>query len=227
MRQLVGELMDDPSLDEREHRHALRGLARLNRASFASGTVYNELARLAAGGPLHAVDIATGSADVPIGVLRRAGHTGRDFRYTVCDSSEVALRQARLNAERAGVALETQRVDLLRDPIPEGDVVTCSLFFHHLESEACVDLLRRIAAGAHRALVVSDLRRGAWGRSLALAAPRMLTTSRVVHVDAARSERAAFTIGEMRQVFADAGMGDAVVRPAFPARLLATWERGS
>jgi len=40
-----------------------------------------------------------------------------------------------------------------------------------------------------------------------------------------RSVRNAFTIGELRSMADDAGLGTATIRRAFPARMLLVWRR--
>ena len=67
------------------------------------------------------------------------------------------------------------------------DVVTCSLFLHHLDDEQAVAFLRWAAATAAHQVLVNDLERSGLGLALAHVAVRLLTTSDVVHTDGPRS----------------------------------------
>jgi 2-polyprenyl-3-methyl-5-hydroxy-6-metoxy-1,4-benzoquinol methylase len=110
-----------------------------------------------------------------------------------CDFAAARARRVRAN-------VTFQQRDVLGQSIPGGfDIVTCSLFLHHLEPAEVVRLLSNMAAAAPL-MVVSDLRRNLCGYALAHAASRLLTTSRVVHADAPRSVANAFSIAEMRDL---------------------------
>ena len=226
-RVLVGELMDDPALDAHAHAHALRGLARLNAMSGVVRQIYPIL-RYAAEGldrPLKITDIATGSADLPVGLLRRAQRDGMRFDITACDISPVALRHASDRASAAGVELRTAELDVLASDPPKADVVMCALFLHHFEDHQVRAVLSRMVRAANTMVLVSDLRRGLWGISLAACIPRLVTRSPVVHTDALRSARAALSVGELRAMMREvAGGGEWHVARAFPARMLLLWQ---
>src|SRR6185295_307191 len=107
----------------------------------------------------------------------------------------------------------------------EYDVVMCSLFLHHLSTEEGRGLLYRMRCAARQMVLVSDLVRSAWGLRLATVVPRLFTRSRVVHEDAVRSIRAAFTPDELRELAGEAGLEGAVVAPRRHQRMLLTWRR--
>jgi hypothetical protein len=100
-----------------------------------------------------------------------------------------------------------------------------SLFLHHLDRERAVSLLGRMAQAARRLVLVNDLRRNIGGLVLVGVASHLVTTSSVVHVDAVRSVRAAFTLGEARSLAQDAGLKGATVAARWPCRLLLSWSR--
>lgn len=226
-RLLQPELMDSPSLPADQHRAALAGLARLNRLSGAPGAIWRQVRRALPGsGRLALLDVACGSGDVVAGVARRARRAGRSVQVTVADVAAEALRAAGERFDRQAIDAELVQVDLLREPLPGGrNVVTCSLFLHHLEDDDAVAALRAMAAAAGRLLVVDDLVRGSWGYALAATIPRLVTRSPVVHVDARRSVRAAFTVDELAGLARTAGLRGARVIPHWPARQLLVWER--
>lgn len=220
--------MDDPALDPAQHAHALRGLSRLNAMSGVAGQLYRVLKRKATHRerPLSIVDIATGSADIPVALLRMAAADGVRFDITACDISPVALELARKRATEAGVELRTTPFDVLEHELPHADVLMCSLFLHHLSDADVRSVLTKMAGAAHELVLISDLRRGPWGKALAASIPRLVTRSRVVHADAFRSAQAALNIGEARDLTRGIAAGQGWrVRPAFPARMLITWEQ--
>lgn len=227
-RVLIGELMDDPAIDPAEHAHALRGLSRLNAMSGVARQLYRPLKRLAQrlDRPISIVDIATGSADVPVALLRKARREGVRFDITACDISPLALETAGRRAQAAGVDLSTKQLDVLEHDPPQADVIMCALFLHHLRDEEVRLVLNKMSRAAREAVLVSDLRRGPWGTVLAAAVPRVVTRSHVVHVDALRSARAALRIGEVGSMTRGIAGGKGWhVRRAFPARMLISWER--
>ena len=68
-----------------------------------------------------------------------------------------ALAVARERADAEGIAIDLHQLDVLQDPLPEVDVVTCALFLHHLEEAQVVHLLQRMTAAARRLVVVSPM----------------------------------------------------------------------
>ncbi len=227
-RQRLPEIMDQPNLDEARHRHALRGLRRLNRWSASAGILWPALRDLARRSvtPLRVLDVATGGGDLPIRLCQLACRAGLVLEMAGCDISATALDHARMEADRAGAVVDFFRCDVLNEALPRNyDVVISSLFLHHLDEEQAVALLRRAAAAADQAVLINDLRRSTPGVCLAWVASRLLTMSPVVHVDAPRSVRAAFTIAEVRELARRAGLHEALVQRKWPLRFLLAWYR--
>ncbi len=219
------ELMDDPAIDAASHEHALAGLARINRLSAAARAVANSVLDAELPADASVLDVATGSADLPIALARRAHRRAMTLRLAGSDCSAQALGIARARADQAGVPIELLTLDILRDPLPLADVVTCSLFLHHLDESECEHALRAMAGAAQRLLVINDLRRCIHGTALARIIPRIVTRSPVVHVDALRSAQAALTVPELRTIADRAGLAAATITTAFPARMRLVWRR--
>ena len=221
------ELMDDPGLDRARHVRALLALRRVNRVSLAARRVWLEVSRQhrMLGRSVRVLDLACGGGDVLVGVARSARRAGVPVELHGCDLSPVALAQGR----RAAAALpevELFHLDALRDELPpDYDLLTCSLFLHHLDEDEAARLLRRMADRCRHALLIQDLRRTVLGYALAWIGLRILTRSDVARVDGLRSVRAAFTTGEMRMLCGRAGIGEARVDRAWPQRFTVRWER--
>lgn len=226
-RDLQPERMDDPSLPREEHLMALAGLARLNRLTCVSWPIYNQLRRFATvlGRPLRVLDVATGSGDLPIRWARRAQLEGLPMQITAIDISDVAIRYAQDEAQRVGVQICFQQRDCLGQRLPSGfDVVTCSLFIHHLEESQIAQLLVAMRAAAEHAVVVCDLERSRPNLAAVWLAAHTVTPSPIVHEDAVKSVRGALTRSEFRSI-AEAALGHPVaVRALPPCRYLAVIE---
>jgi 2-polyprenyl-3-methyl-5-hydroxy-6-metoxy-1,4-benzoquinol methylase len=221
--------MDDPAIDPAEHRRALAGLARLNQFGDSVGALWEEIgpmAKMPSHAGLNVLDIATGSGDVPVALARLARKAAATLSLAACDVSPTALAAAGKRAEQYGISLATFQLDAIRQEIPgEYDIVMCSLFTHHLEEDQVVDLLYRMKAAARRMVLVNDLVRTSGSYRLAVAGAHLLSRSRIVHVDAAKSMRAAFTVQEFEELAEEAGLSGARVERRRPCRFLLSWRR--
>jgi SAM-dependent methyltransferase len=228
-RNLQPELMDDPALDPDRHRAALAGLARINLLSFSARILWPPLARLARKlhpRPCHVLDIATGGGDLPRALARRARKHSLRLAVDGCDISEVALEYAKQGKGVPEMQVRFFRCDVLREPLPETyDAVICSLFLHHQTADQGRELLRRMGHAARHLVLVNDLARGTLGYLMAWVGTRILTRSRIVHVDGPRSVEGAFTPEEACQLAEEAGLRGATVGRRWPARFLLKWEK--
>jgi 2-polyprenyl-3-methyl-5-hydroxy-6-metoxy-1,4-benzoquinol methylase len=170
--------------------------------------------------PLRVLDIATGSGDVPLALHRRAVNENLPITFAGCDFSPVAIEVAKQSAD----PVEFFTHDVLNEPLPTGfDAFTCSLFLHHLDEPDVVALLRKMREANPRLILVSDLERSRFNLAAVWVAARLLSRSRVVHVDGPLSIRGAFTVNEMRTTAETAGLNGATVRASFPCRMLLEW----
>ena len=220
------ERMDDPHLDPAAHRHALGALARVNRVSATATRAWRRVRSLPGQGQLRVLDVGCGGGDVVIELAHRAARWGRALRLVGMDRSPVALDFARERA--AGIGGGGVAVDFVRGDVGEGlpdgrwDLVLVNLFLHHLPPDAIVALLGAVReAGAD--LLAQDLVRSRAGYLLAWAGMRLLSRSRVGHVDGPLSVRAGFTPDELLGLALDAGLSGARVRRGWPERLILSW----
>lgn len=238
-RDLRPEVMDDPNLDPAEHRKALIGLSRLNRLSGAASLLWPVVVQAARqtkkarrGRPLRVLDLATGSADVPLELARRAARAGLAMEIVGVDRSPVAVAEAeRAFAAQKGLAGIQARF-LVGDVLDTGlalptgwDLVMCSLFCHHLRDDQVVRLLEVMRGVTGGMVAVSDLERSQLNLMMVGVGSRLVTTSRVVHADAVQSVRAAFTCEEFAALCIQAGLAGATIHKCFPARFIMEWSR--
>ena len=231
-RDLQPEIMDQPGLSDDLHRQALAGLARTNTLAGSSRSLWKRIRRLRGpkGGDLAKLslcDIASGAGDVAVSLCRRAKCDGVKLRVTGYDVSPVAVEEAQSRAATAGVAARFEVRDVLTCPVESlgrFDVVTCSLFLHHLTGDDAVELLKRMAQMARRLVLVCDLRRDRIGYTAAQVVTHLVSRSDVVHSDGPQSVAAAFTVGEARALAQRAGLAGAEVSRSWPFRYLLAWE---
>ena len=223
-RQRVPELMDDPALDPAEHRRALAGLARLNRFSAGAAVLWPAIAKLAAElkRTVRVLDVATGSGDIPCALVMRARRAGIALDVSACDVSPTAIEEA----TRRSSAVRFFVHDALHERLPGGfDVVTCSLFLHHLGDEEAVALLANMENAAGHMILVNDLARSRRNCCAVWFMCRVLTRSRVVWFDGPASVRSAFTPQEALALAERAGLSGATAELRFPCRFLLSWRR--
>jgi 2-polyprenyl-3-methyl-5-hydroxy-6-metoxy-1,4-benzoquinol methylase len=228
-RRLVGELMDSPTLDPAAHQRALDGLRRINRASRTAERLavpilaWAKRRRLTS---LSMLDIACGGGDVPIGVATLAKQQGLAIHLTLSDRSPTAIHKAGAAAQDAGIPHHTQTEDAVAHaPAGTYDLVTNSLFLHHLTESEVIAALTHMRDAARRAVFVSDLRRSVLGYVIAWIGCRLLSDSPIVHYDGPVSVRAAWSVSELAAMARQAGMTGVEVRRAWPWRILLIWER--
>jgi 2-polyprenyl-3-methyl-5-hydroxy-6-metoxy-1,4-benzoquinol methylase len=227
-RRLRPEIMDQPDLQRQLHHEALCGLERINAMSGAVPVLWRPiraLLRESGDQRMRMLDIATGAGDVPIGIWRKARESGVALDVEACDISPAAIQFAQRRPEERGADVSFFCLDAVTAEIPMGyDIVTCSLFLHHLEDDEAIELLRRMASAATRMILISDLVRSSIGWILARLGTRVLTTCRVVHVDGPRSVERAFTVEEATGLARRAGLANFDVRRHWPCRFLLVWK---
>jgi SAM-dependent methyltransferase len=221
--------MDDPALDPQLHFEALKGLGRINFLSASSRILWGAIVGLALereDGPLRILDLASGGGDVPLQLWRRAHRLGRNVHVEGCDISPRAVAFARERARLLRCPVHFFEKDVLAEDLPPGyDVLTASLFLHHLDDGEAVSLLGKMKAAAGSLVVVDDLRRSRLHYGLAHVIARLVSRSPVVHRDGPLSVQAAFTPAEVRQLAQEAGLVGARVVNHWPFRYLLSWRR--
>lgn len=224
-RERIPEWMDDPNLDPDEHQRALAGLARLNRLSSSAEILWPEIARIARahpGRPVRVLDLATGAGDIPLRLAEKAhGHSYSHLEFHGCDISPTAVASAQNMAASAKLPVRFFLCDILNDPPDESyDIVTCSLFLHHLSKDEAIRVLQRMNHLARRKILVNDLVRGPVNWLLVWLASRLASRSPIVHFDGPASIRSAFTLTEIEALAHEAGIAAVRVIHRPPCRFL-------
>jgi ubiquinone/menaquinone biosynthesis C-methylase UbiE len=139
-----------------------------------------------------ALDVAAGSGDVAAEVTPQLQREGIQIEWTLLDRSGEHLRDA-----------EGKRVvgDALALPFADAsfDLVTCSLFLHHLEPDEAIQFMAEGLRVARVAVLISDLRRN-WLHLALTHAGKLFYRSPLTWNDAPASVRRAYTPAEIREM---------------------------
>jgi SAM-dependent methyltransferase len=215
------ELMDVEPGERSEIECCLGHLARVNRLLGGWRTTLDHLSPLvaAAGGrTISVLDVASGGGDMA-GAMQRWG-TAHDlsFSFTFLDRHPLALEYSRSSS---GVEPWLVRGDALRLPFRDRsfDIVTASLFFHHLEPDQAEAVLLEMRRVARAGILVNDLVRNrlAWASIFVLS--RFFTRNRLVQHDGPLSVRRAYRPADFRRLARTVGLKRWGVRRHFPYRM--------
>jgi SAM-dependent methyltransferase len=192
---------------------SLRDLVRINRYLGGHEAIRKAFRRVAPAGPFTVLDVGAASGD-----------SARVIRQSYPQATVISLDYKAHHLETAPspkLVADAFRPPFGRDSF---DIVHCSLFLHHFEDDAVVDLLRTFGEMARVAVVVNDLERHAlayW--FLPFTRPILRWDPITIH-DGPISVQAAFIERELRDLAKSAGLGHIhtrVHRPAFRITLIA------
>jgi SAM-dependent methyltransferase len=198
-RKVDSELLDSDCGTPAEIAAALADLRRVNRWFGGVSTSERLVQRVvdeSALRRLELLDVASGSGDVPLAVASRFERRGVHLHLTLLD--RWATHLPCVPAAIVGDALH------LPFPPQSFDLVTCSLFVHHLEPAPLKHFVREALRVARIALVINDLVRSRLHLALVVAA-RPLFRSRMAWRDGVVSIRRAYTEQELRVLLMETG----------------------
>ncbi len=220
----VPEFLDGPLDDPRTLAGNLRDLRRVNRWLGGVSLTSAAVAALAAHrGDLTLLDVGTGGADIPVGLLAEAARSGRRLQVVGTDSRPEILAAAAIAAPGVtrveGLTLEVADGRSLPYADDTFDVVHASMVLHHLEPDEGVAFLRELARVARLGIVVNDLDRGRLAWLGAWTMSHTLTANRYTRHDAPLSVRRAYRLDEALALIRSSGLAPVrTVRGAFGHR---------
>lgn len=221
--ELLDNLTDVTPDAQRELVENLRDIRRANRWFGGTGAVLRAVMpvlRASAGRnePVRILDVATGSADIPLAIADRAAREGWKVEIVATDIAPDVLAVARA-AERPGT-ISIENADALALPYEDGafDIVTLSLALHHFEPDDGLRVLEEMRRVGRRSLIVNDLERSRMGLAGAWLFSRALTRNGMTRHDAPLSVRRAYTPAEAAAIARAAGWRETNVRRVIPFR---------
>jgi ubiquinone/menaquinone biosynthesis C-methylase UbiE len=144
------------------------------------------------------LEVASGTGFTPIHAVRDLGRKTVSVLITLLDRSPAHLPRNGCNAKVVADALGLPFAD------SSFDLVSCTLFAHHLSPDAMVRFTREALRVARLAFLLNDLVRSPLHLALAYAG-MPLYRSRLTRHDAPASVKQAYTIKEMREMLLKGG----------------------
>ena len=224
------ELLDGDQLDRNELAANLRDIRRVNHLLGGTQTTLRYLPELLSGIPrdrtISILDLATGSADIPVAISAWAITAGRPVEIVASDSSEAILAVAREQIT-GHPAIRLEQYDARDVPLPDRsfDLVLCARSLHHFSPEEAVQVLREMQRLARVGFVLNDLRRSRLGWLSAWIAARLTTRNRLTRNDAPLSVRRAYTPEELGDLLRQAGVESFGIRTHRWFRMAAVYRR--
>lgn len=175
------------------------------------------------GSRLRVLDVATGSADIPVELAKWARSRGVRIAVTAVDINPLAVREAAVYA-RDYPEITVAVADGFSLPFGDRsfDIVLCVKTLHHFEEEDTVRLLKELDRVAAGGFLIMDLRRSWTAWTLIVMLTRLFTRNRLTRFDGPLSVLRAYTDAELRALAERAGLAcRAVARAPFWLMLLA------
>ncbi|MFL5759967.1 MAG: methyltransferase domain-containing protein [Thermomicrobiales bacterium] len=215
-RSAEAELLDEIAHDPAELAENLRDIRRVNHLLGGTAIVLRHLPRLLAAMPsgraVTILDLATGSADIPVAVCRWARDRNLGVTIVASDCADAILAVAQ--EQIAGFPeITLAGHDARAVPLPDKhvDIVLCSLALHHFSPDDAVRVLGEMARLARVGFILNDLRRGRLGYAAAWLASRLTTRNRLTRNDAPLSILRAYTPAELADLLHRAGIEHATI----------------
>jgi SAM-dependent methyltransferase len=199
MRRVVTpEILDSDDCPPHEVEKSLRDLSRINHWFGGIATTRKMIERVAAAtGKKHfsVLEVAAGHGEVPRLAAQQLARIGITLDVTLLD-----LKRSHLLPGNHSVV-----ADALALPFPDGsfDLVSCSLFAHHLEPEELARFSQEAMRVGRIALLVNDLVRHPLHLALVYAGWPLMR-SHVSRMDGVASVRRAYTLEEMQDILTNA-----------------------
>jgi ubiquinone/menaquinone biosynthesis C-methylase UbiE len=207
----VPEMMDRRDADPAMLRDDLKNLRTINRLFGGLRAVRRGvlplLGKIENGREARILDLATGSADHPLELVKLARQYKRRIHVTAVDRNPLMVQISReRTARHLNIAVEEK--DLLRLDYKAGsfDIVICSLAIHHFSRDDAVRILRSMSNLSRIGFIVNDLNRSwvaAWTANLYT---HLTTGNPMTLYDSYVSVLRAFTPHELRQLALEAGI---------------------
>jgi ubiquinone/menaquinone biosynthesis C-methylase UbiE len=194
-RAIIPELLDSDAGTPSEIAASLSDLNRINRwfgGIATTRSLVEQVAREQGTRELSLLEVAAGSGAVPVAVRVGLAQSGIQVEVTLLDRAATHLKNGNWRAVAA---------DALALPFSDNsfDLVSCSLFVHHLTPDDVVRFVNEGLRVCRAAVMINDLVRHPTHLGLVYAG-MPLYRSRLTRHDAPASVRQAYTVDEMKDM---------------------------
>jgi ubiquinone/menaquinone biosynthesis C-methylase UbiE len=213
-RKVIPELLDSDSGSPTEINASLSDLNRINRwfgGIATTQSLVSQVARELGAKSLSLLEVAAGAGTVPTAVAAALARTGIQVEVTLLDRASSHLK----NGNRRAVA-----GDALALPFSDRsfDLVSCTLFVHHLTPDEVVRLVNESLRVCRTAVVINDLVRHPAHLGLVYAG-MPLYRSRLTRHDAPASVRQAYSAKEMSEMLRESEAARVEIKRHFLFRM--------
>jgi 2-polyprenyl-3-methyl-5-hydroxy-6-metoxy-1,4-benzoquinol methylase len=202
------EILDSDACSPADVQATLRDLGRVNRWFGGVATTQRMVERAAdVSGTKHfsLLEVAAGSGEVPEVVRQKLARRGITLNVTLLDRARSHLPGKKLAAASRTATNHGVVADALALPFGDGafDLVSCSLFAHHLDEQQLTQFMREGLRVSRCALLINDLIRHRLHLAFAFAGFPIMR-SRVAWLDGLTSVRRAYVPDEIRGLLTSA-----------------------
>jgi len=206
-RSYEAEIMDNFLLDHDQIDGALDELEVINKWLGGFQVILNGLEKLKLKNNVHIADWGCGGGDMLRLLSKWAKQKNITVKLTGIDATHSAVEYA---TEKSVDYLEIDIVlanviDEL-EKIPKSDIVISTLFTHHFDDQAWVDLVTNMYFSARKAVIINDLHRHWFAYYSINLLTRFFSKSKMVKHDAGLSVLRAFKKSELKALLAKAGI---------------------
>jgi SAM-dependent methyltransferase len=176
----------------------------------------------AQGRRLEILELGAGTGAVGLRLARGLAKKGHKVDLLSTDLRPDFLPRAR---EGSGVLLKTQKLDALRDPLPQADIIVANLLVHHFETKDAASVLSRMESAGRLGGVVFDLDRNLFAFTLLRFFFPLWARSPMTVADALLSVQQAFRADEILRLALEAGIKRPRIKRHLWIRNLLWWRR--
>ncbi|MDP3980082.1 MAG: methyltransferase domain-containing protein [Chlamydiota bacterium] len=225
------EWMDGEQYTIQDLKMSLQGLRWINRYLGGASIMVHELRKLILQMNLQRLtilDVATGSADIPIRIVQWARQIGIELSIKAIDKNPDIVKIAR-KATQMYPEIEVYEKDCLMEGSPPESFDFCisSLFIHHLDPSQLIFFLKKLVFLSKKAVVLNDLTRSWVSYYSFILLSRLIKMHPMNRHDGAISILRSYTIKELHSILTTNKIHIFKINPCFPYRLCLVIYKGT